>query len=158
MIAFCANDVPERAPVGRRFARYLAKEKAGPVSDLARVEAALTHVAPRDPIAHGLPWQERDGNRVLLSSSAELLRVGHDVLGATPRRVARAKALFQPLYLGVVRTGPQDVDVIELPEGVAQVLLETGGAALERAALPVDEEGFESLLESGLLVAEHYRS
>jgi hypothetical protein len=156
--AFSFRDPAERKPIGRRFAEFLSVVQAGPVSDLARVEAALTHVAPRDPVSRTLPWREQHGEEVVLAAGAELLRIDYDVLDRTARQLARAPRLKAPRFLGVVRSGSQEVAISELPAELAEVLLAAGGRPLRRTELPVGDEAVDELLDQGLLVPNRYRS
>jgi hypothetical protein len=156
MARFAARDEAVRAPVGRRFARFLARERDDAVADLARLEAALTHVAKSDPVARALPHAEAASDRVRLAEGAEILRIDHDVLGKEPARLKRTRRLAEPRYLGVVRTGAQEVDLLELSEALAHALTRAQ-EALSRETLPVDDDSLQQLLDSGLLVPERYR-
>lgn len=155
--AFARVDVPERLPIGRRFASFLARTHGGPLADLARVEAAITHVAPRDQVTQALPFQEGILERVRLAPGAEVVRVTHDVLGTSGAALKRARSLARARFLGVVRTGPQDVDLLELPVELGRALLEVGSKPIARSQLTIDDEACDELLASGLLVPERYR-
>lgn len=155
--AFAQTEAAERLPIGRRFAAFLARTRGGPLADLARVEAAITHVAPRDQVTQALPFQEGITERVRLAPGAEVVTVMHDVLGASGAALRRARPLAQPRFLGVVRTGPQDVDLLELPAELGRTLLEVGSKPILRAQLTIDDEACGELLASGLLVPERYR-
>ena len=56
-----------------------------------------------------------------------------------------------------MRTGPQDVDLLELPAELGRTLLEVGSKAVPRAQLTIDDATCHELLVSGLLVPERYR-
>lgn len=155
--AFAQADFAERSPIGRRFAAFLARTRGGPLADLARVEAAITHVAPRDQVTQALPFQEGIMGRVRLAPGAEVVTVTHDVLGASGAALKRARPLAGPRFLGVVRTGPQDVDLLELPATLGRTLLELGSKPIARTQLTIDDEACSELLASGLLVPERYR-
>ncbi len=155
--AFASADRPERSPIGRRFAAFLARSRGGPLADLARVEAAITHVAPRDQLTATLPYQEGITERLRLAPGAEVVSVDHEVLGASGAALRRARPLKERRYLGVVRTGAKDVDLLELPVALGRRLLDGGSKLHPRDQLPVDDEACEELLACGLLVPERYR-
>ena len=154
---FARVDAPERLPIGRRFAAFLTHTRGGPLADLARMEAAITHVAPRDQVSQALPFHEGVTERMRLAPGAEVVRVTHDVLGASGTALRRARPLPQPRFLGVIRTGPQDVDLLELPAELGATLLEMGSKTIARAQLTIDDDTCDELLASGLLVPARYR-
>jgi hypothetical protein len=155
--AFAAEDRPERSPLGRRFARFMARTQPGPLADMASVEASITHVSPRDPISQTLPFGEGRPERVRLASGAEVLRLEHDVLGRSSAALRRAPRLRASRYLGVVRAGPEGVDLLELPPALAEKLAKIGLEPIDRQRLPVDDAALHELLAMGFLVPERYR-
>ncbi|MFT3928179.1 MAG: hypothetical protein QM778_36965 [Myxococcales bacterium] len=155
-LAFSREDVPERSPIGRRFARFVGKTRGGPLADLATIEAAITHVGPRDQITQTLPFEEGVTDHVRLAAGAEVVRMDHDVLGISGAEARRVPRLAEPRFLGVLRSGAQDVDLLELPAAVGRALAELGGDTVARVQLGMDDAGFHELLATGLLVPERY--
>ncbi len=154
---FASADIAERSPIGRRFARFLRREQACAIADLAHVEAAVTHVMPRDPVAYALPSAEGLCARVRLARGAEVVRIDHDVLSHSGSRVKRAARLKEPRYLGVVRTGSEEVDLLELPQALGEKLIQVGTQLTRREDLPIDDESVDELLAAGFLLPERYR-
>ncbi|HEX6242065.1 MAG TPA: hypothetical protein VFZ61_14245 [Polyangiales bacterium] len=156
--AFCAEDEAERAPIGRRFARFLARRRPGPYADLARVEAAITHVAAREPWVDCLdPFEARDAT-LQLAPGVEIVRLDHAVLGASARTLARAPKLRAPSALLVLRrTGSERVDVLELPWEQAQRLSESQQRPMQRRDFAMEETTLEDLLRAGVLAPTAYR-
>lgn len=58
---FALDDVPARVPLGRRFATWLTRRTGGALTDLARFEAELAHLPPRDLALVALGSEPRDG-------------------------------------------------------------------------------------------------
>lgn len=154
---FAAAEQPERSPIGRRFAQFLSRTQPGPVAELARIEAAVTHVLPRCPIAHALSYEDGVTLRVKRARGAEIVRIEHDVLNHSGSKVKRAARFKHPHYLGVVRTGAEEVDLLELPVQLGEKLLEIGTQSIARSELPVEDDAFEELLAAGFLLPERYR-
>lgn len=155
--AFCAHDVDERSPIGRRFARFLQEEKPGPLSDMARVEAAITHVLPREPWLDCLDPREAKGPTLQLAQGVELVPLTYDVMGAEPSKLRRARKLRQARCLLVLRrTGAEAVDVLELPAIAAAVLEQSARRGLPRSAFAMEETTIDDLLAAGVLVPTAY--
>lgn len=157
LLAFCSEDQPERAPIGRRFARFLTQRAPGPHADLARVEAAITHVAPREPWVDCLdPFEARDAS-LQLAPGVEIVRIDHAVLGADARSVAQSPKLDAPSALLVLRrTGSENVDVLELPWEQAQRVAASQQRPLQRRELALAESTLEDLLRAGVLAPTAY--
>jgi hypothetical protein len=153
---FAASERPERAPIGRRFARFLARAEPGPLAELASVEAAITHVRPRDAFAAQLDASEAMDERVMLASGVEILRIRHDVLGAEVAKLRKLRPDAQPRTLLVGRASASDVDVTELPETCVRRLERAGTRGVMRGALGLDTETIDGLLAQGLLVPGQY--
>jgi hypothetical protein len=147
--AFSADDRAERAPIGRRFARFLARTQPGPCAELCALEAAITHAAVRPLWVDRLdPFEARDG-QYALAPGVEIVMVGHDVVSAPPGRVARARQLAEPRALLVLRRTGEPVDVLELPAPLARAL--TGSS--REAPLPADLFSEQPALRDELLGA-----
>lgn len=154
---FCARDTPVRAPIGRRFARFLAEERPGPVAELASVEAAITHVAPRDLLAASLDPAEARGDVLTLANGVELVNIEHDVLSVLPKDVVRAARVPEGRSLLILRGASGDVDVMELPGELAGRLLQSRQQPLRRTAFSADQTTLHELLAAGVLVPTAYR-
>jgi hypothetical protein len=154
--SFIEEDLPARLPLGRRFARWLTRRSPGPVADLARLEAAITHAQPPDAHTRGFSADEARDECRLLASHAELVRVEHDVAGAAPERVSKLQPTT-PRYLAVLRDAESLVDVMELPTSVGDALLgaRTTPRTPESLGLPVED--LVELTQAGLLVPAAYR-
>ncbi len=139
---FVAEDPFERAPLGRRFARWMARERPGAAADRASLEAALVHAAPCDPAGATLGVAQGEGGLVP-SAEIEVLELHHDVLGAGRDR------LDQPLYLVVRRAADGEVDLVEVEAEVA--------AALAAGCAPAGDEARERLAALGILRPERWR-
>jgi hypothetical protein len=155
---FADEDLPERTPLGRRFARWLAQAQPGPVADLARLEAAITHVRARDALAVQLDPHEAADDRVRFSSGVEVVRLNHDVASLSAAEARKARRLPEVRVLLVARAGEQDVDLIELPEQVAARLEQAGEPGTPRTALGLSEETVDELLEARWIAPLRYRS
>lgn len=155
--AFVARDAAERSPIGKRFARFLARHEPGPCAELSALEAAITHASPRAPWVDCLDPFEARGDAYALAPGVEIVRVAHDVMGTAAGRIARAPRLAEPRALLVLRRAGQPVDVLELPVSIAQVL-----AGSSRDA-PVPEQLFrdqpalrDDLLAAGVITPTVY--
>ena len=154
--AFARADAPERAPIGRRFARFLRSQRPGPLADLAQLEAAITHAAPRDAWTFSLdPCEARDA-RVRLSRGVEIVPLDYAVAGATARSVRRAKRLAEPLALLVLRSQDHAIDVLEIARDDAQALARARHEAVARTALGIADETLDALLRARVLEPEAY--
>lgn len=153
---FVREDAPVRAPIGRRFARFVAQHAPHTAAhDLARLESALTHPRAADAEADSL-----------------LEPFGRDLASDQPLRLAAGVALesfafdvledetsprSEPLHL-VIHTRAFGVDLVEVSSEVFAYLstLATEGEALPsqnpevRASLP-------QLRDAGVVVAARYR-
>lgn len=130
--AFLPDDVPERAPLARRFARWLNRNDTGAVADLAAYEAAVNHAAPPDAEADALG---PDGEGWRLADGVEQLSLKHDPTAPDcPER---------PTYLAIRRTSAGDTVVAELAAPIADV-----------AQLPAEQR--DSLAALGVLVPDRY--
>jgi hypothetical protein len=153
--AFVEQDAPARVALGRRFAAYLARERPGPIAELAALEAAVCHArAPSAELAT-LPAREAAGEQVTLAEHAELVHAEHAVASAEPSAVARLPK-GAAHYLGVVRGADGAIDVIALPEAAGRALLLGGGRPCERAELGLGDDDVEALLDAGLLAPAAY--
>jgi hypothetical protein len=153
---FAHADRPERAPLGRRFARWLAQEQESGVSDLMRLEAAITHVLPRDPLAVQLDPAEARGGELRLARGVEVVRLSYDVAELAPEKARRARPLREPRVLLVARAQGQDVDLIEVPAQLADVLERKGEGGAQRGELGLPRESIDELLEARWLVPVRY--
>ena len=153
---FARADRPERAPIGRRFASFLAREEASGVSDLMRLEAAITHVRPRDPLAVQLDPAEARGSEVRLARGVEVVRLSYDVAELAPEKARRARPLRAPRVLLVARAEGQDVDLIEVPAELADVLEGAGERGAQRGELGLSKESLDELLNARWLVPVRY--
>ncbi len=153
--AFSASDVAERAPIGRRFARFLAETRPGPIAQLGALEAAITHAAVRPPWVDSLDPFEGRGEDFTLAPGVEIVRIEHDVVGTSPGRIARARRLAEPRALLVLRRAGQPVDVLELPAALGEQLSAHDGP-LPRTLFAGDPALREELLHAGVLVPSAY--
>jgi hypothetical protein len=155
--AFVANEQPERAPLGKRFARFLARQAPGPCAELCALEAAITHVPSRAAWADCLDPFEARGTRLSLAPAVEIVRVAHDVVGVTPARVKRAPRLAEPRALLVLRRRGEPVDVLSLPAELAQRLEACGpDGVLPEDLVAGDPVLRDELLHAGVLVPTAY--
>jgi hypothetical protein len=153
---FSGTDQAMRVPIGRRFARFLGEHQPGPGAQLARVEAAISHVAPRDLQAASLDSFEARDDRLQLAPGVEIVVVEHDVLNVEPKQVRRAPRLPDARALLILRGTSGDVDVMELPLELATRAQQSGGKALLRAAFGMDDTTLDELLGAGVLVPAAY--
>jgi hypothetical protein len=154
---FCAADRDERVPIGRRFAAYLSAHEPGALADLARVEAAITHVAPREPWLDCLDPFEAKRAELQLAPGVEIVRIEHDVLGSSGSAARRARAFATPRALLVLRrVGASEVDVLELPAEQATHLAASAQTGLPRAAFAMEETTLDELVRAGVLVPTAY--
>jgi hypothetical protein len=156
--AFAAADRAERSPLGRRFARFLAAERPGALAELAAVEAAITHVRGRDPFAAQLDPEESADGRVALAQGVEVVRVHHDVVGASLSRLGKLRREPRARALLIGRAGESDVDLTDLPDETVARLSRAGERGVERAELGLAPDTVAALLERGLLVPARYTS
>ena len=157
LTVFCATDAWESAPIGRRFAGFLAREAPGPCAELANVEAAITHVPPREPWADCLDPFEASAPGLCLAPGVEIVRIDHDVLSTSPRALGRARRLAEPRALLVLRrVGADAVDVLELPWAQAERLLDNPGQPLAPATFAMEETTLADLKRAGVLVPVAY--
>jgi hypothetical protein len=154
--AFVAADVCQRQPIGRRFASFLEHVLPGPLAELARLEAAISHARPLDPAALALDPREARGTGLTLAPGVELLRVQHDVLALPAGRVARARALPAARGLLVLRGAGADVDVLELPQSLVERLERGRDTPLTREDFADEPEALETLIDCGALVPTAY--
>jgi hypothetical protein len=156
---FCAADAPERVALGRRFARFLERAAPGPCADLARVEAAITHVGPRAPWADCLDPFEAGTPELELAPGVEIVRIDHDVLGVSTRGLRNAHQLPTPRALIVLRrSGAEEVDVLELPWAQAERLHESSARPLPPARFAMEETTLGELMRAGVLVPRAYHA
>jgi hypothetical protein len=154
--SFIVEDAPARLPIGRRFASWLTRRSPGPVADLARLEAAITHAQPPDAHTRGFSADEARDERRLLASHAELVRVDHDVAGAAPERVPKLQRAT-PRDLAVLRDVASIVDVMELPTSVGDALLGARTTPRTPEALGLPTADWVELTQAGLLVPAAYK-
>jgi hypothetical protein len=115
ILEFAHSDAFERKPLGRRF---LSTLEPGPLADLARLEAALSHAAPADLEAATLrcvvpgPYRFRSGLE-LLSFHCRVDRALDPDWRAAP---TLPEPLDAPLHLAVFREPDGEVQVMELSE------------------------------------------
>lgn len=152
---FVREDGPVRAPIGRRFARFVrAHAPHTAADDLARLEAALTHPRAADAETDSLlvtgGMDDNHGEVLRLSGGVVLETFAFDVLEDT------AAPLDEPLHL-VVHTRAFGVDLMEVSSPVftyLSVLASEGTAPPPedpevRASLP-------QLREAGVVVPARY--
>jgi hypothetical protein len=155
--AFAAGDQPERAPLGKRFARYMARERPGPLAELCALEAAITHVPTRPAWADCLDPFEARGAAFALAPGVEIVPVAHDVVGVTPAKARKAAKLAEPRALLVLRRSGQPVDILELPAALARSL---SGSSRDQPLPPGlfagDPSLRDELLAAGVLVPTAY--
>lgn len=149
---FAAQDSPVRSPIGRRFARFLSETIPGPVAELCRVEAAITHVAPRDLLAASLDPLEGRGDELGIANGVEIVQVEHDVLNVEPSELASAAVLPGGCALLILRGASGDVDVMELPAAIAERVEASRVRPLPRSAFGTDEATLNELLSAGVLL------
>jgi hypothetical protein len=155
--AFAASDEAERTALGKRFARFLARTRPGPVAELCALEAAITHVPVRAAWADCLDPFEARGSALMLAPALEIVSVEHDVMGATPGRVKKAKRLPEPRGLVILRRSGQPVDVLELPAALARLFQASApGAAVPEDLFASDPALRDELLAAGVLVPAAY--
>ncbi len=130
--AFLADDRAERAPVARRFARWLRHNDTGQIADLAVYEAAVNHAAPPDAIADALGG---DGEGWRVAQGVEVLELASDP--------THPDCPVRPTYLAIRRSSGGDTVVAQLSGPL------TGVDALEQ-----DER--RSLGALGILVPDRY--
>jgi hypothetical protein len=155
--AFVASDEPERTPLGKRFARYLARERPGAVAELCALEAAITHVPIRPAWADCLDPFEGRGGAFALAPAVEIVLVTHDVVGVTPGKASKAQKLAEPRALLVLRRSGQPVDILELPAELARSLQDSSREQPLSAQLFSSDPGLrDELLAAGVLVPTAY--
>lgn len=155
--AFVEAEAPERAPLGKRFARYLARTQPGPVAELCAVEAAIAHAPTRPLWADCLDSFAGQNDAFRLAPALEIVIVAHDVLSASAGRVKRAKRLAEPLGLVVMRRSGEPVDLIELPDALARALQANAPEApLPDALFAGDLTLRDELLARGVIVPVAY--
>jgi hypothetical protein len=154
---FVARDQPERAPIGRRFARHLARERPGPYAELCAVEAAISHAPIRPAWADCLDPRQGRGQALALAPSVEIVMVTHDVVGVTPGRISKARRLAAPQALLVLRHSGQPVDVLGLPAELARTLQASSRERPLPAELFADDPALrDELLTAGVIVPTAY--
>jgi len=154
---FCAQDVPVRAPIGRRFARFMAEQRPGPIAELAQVEAAISHVAARDTLGASLDFADARDDQLKVANGVEVVRITHDVLSVEPQQVTRAPALPEARALLILRGRTGDVDVMELALEFAARIEQSRERPLPRKLFGLDDATLNELLAAGVLVPARYR-
>lgn len=154
--AFAERDAPARTPIGRRFASFLAQTQPGPISELAHIEAAITHAPPRDLIARSLRGDESRDGLLELASDVQVLEVAYDVLNLQPGRVKSARPRAQPYALLVLRSSEGEVDLLEVDAGVGRQLAESRTQPIHSAARSDHTSSITELQRAGVLVPRSY--
>lgn len=158
--AFVAGEAPTRAPIARRFARFLAAEAPGAVADVAAYEAAVAHPEPPDPAVDAFgPLARPLDDRIRRAPGVELLRPGIDVRGLVARLEDDPDGLPEDLdalpteaqILAVRRTAGGDVLVAELSPGAAAAFEALADGPKPAAALGLDATEQRSLQTLGFL-------
>lgn len=151
------GETPERRPIGRRFASFLAgSNEPSQWIDQARFEAAVTHAPPADMAEATLGAQAAAGDRVQAARGLALVTVESGVTTEPDALADAIGPLDAPMTLAVRRAPDGEVDVVQLSAQAAEAL-----HAAERptalADLGLDADEREGLLQLGLLVPEAWR-
>lgn len=122
-LAFAEQDAPDRLPIGRRFAGYLAARARevpalAELADLARVEAALCHAPAPDP--GELCLRDEPGRGLRLARGVERLEVTHDVEAGLKGKAP--KPLRSPRHYVAAREAEGEVSLLRLSAAAGQAL------------------------------------
>lgn len=140
--AFILRAPPERAPLGRRFARFLESEGHELAAAHARFESAVVHSSPASPEDKLRRRLLGRGDRYLLASSVELVRSPYAIEDdAEPADIP----LGERAYL-MRREDDGDVSILSIDPALADALEAHGALSFEE--LP------EDLFAEGYLLAE----
>lgn len=151
---FTWEDPPARAPIGLRFAAWLAEALGeGVVTDQARFEAAVVHAPAGEPAEHTLRGDQPASDRLRRATGAALLRVTHGV--STDPDVLTAEGagpLDGPMWLLVQRLPDGEVAVYQLSDEAGPAVHALGDRAGPLAAVSPEERA--ELVRLGALVPE----
>lgn len=157
---FLASDKPERRPLGRRVADFLAREEPQPLAQLGAFEAAVSHADTVDPAEALFGVDGARGELVALAQGFELLHAGYDVVElATGLQAGQPTVPAQrPTDLAVARGPEGDPIVVDLSERAAWALARLADGPLPRRELGLPAAEVATLEELGLLVAVRWRA
>ncbi len=146
---FLDSEGPERwvrQPIGRRFAGFMAGEQPGPLADLARFEAAITHARAPDLITTTLGSEAAADTTVRFNPRAEIVQVNHDVtdVALAPQDEAQSWLVW--------RAVDGDARLLAVSHTAAQALLATRGEPVDLETLRLDPEEASQLVDYGVLV------
>ncbi|TVQ86196.1 MAG: hypothetical protein EA397_20405 [Deltaproteobacteria bacterium] len=163
---FVAQDPPVRALIGRRFATWLLGHAEGPLVDLARFEAEVTHLGARDEVMTALGDFEPHVP-VRLTPGVVILRAEVDVMELTAaadfgdievqpdlslRDVDGEPIPREPTSVGMIRGLDGSVEVTPLEPEVAGALLRLS----EGAVLDLPAQDRQLLASRGLIRPVRY--
>ena len=145
--AFTPVDPLQRAPIGRRFARYLAAKGPEDAADLARLEAAITHAGPPDAAELTLGVDQPAAGTLRLAAGVELVVVRHDPARLLEDPTAPLMLLDEPQTLLIRRTAEGERLVLRLLAATGAAL---AAGPVEPGAIDPDER--DELVSLGALV------
>ncbi|MEC8425603.1 MAG: hypothetical protein VX000_17575, partial [Myxococcota bacterium] len=146
------NTRTERAPIGQRFARFLASaNEPRQWVDQATFEAAVTHAVPGEAGQATLGSVRAAGDMVTTATGVTLVRVEHGVTTEPAAVDAAIGPLDEPMDLAIRRAPDGEVDVVQLSTAAANALaMATAPSMMADLGLDADER--DGLLRLGLLV------
>jgi hypothetical protein len=155
---FVQQDGLLRAPLGERFAGFLAREWPGQAADEAQLEACFAHLPLPDMDTASLPAEEAADDRMSRPRHVRVFSVNYAV-SADPDAIDAERGLARmspPLHLAAVRRPDGEVELMELEAEVAETV-----ALADVPAWPDDlglaPDAALALLEAGVLVPAAYR-
>jgi hypothetical protein len=154
---FVAEDTLVRAPIGRRFAAWLAARHASgytvPLASLDAValESSLVHAPPPDPAVATLSGGPVRDARCRMAPGVARLQLQHEP-GALLR--GRARRLRAPVELAVIRQADGEVEAVQLSPRAAAA---SEAMRVDSLVPDVPDEEREALLAAGVWRPEAWR-
>jgi hypothetical protein len=156
---FAGEDQPERKPLIRRFAGFLADKAPGATADMARYEAAIMHPEPANATADALSEETAEKHQTWVTcSGVEIMSFDADL----PRIIAEIDDLPQELpcrhhHLAMRRATDGDLVIIELSDSAAADLQRGFETDLAHNEWTMDAREFETLHRLGFLTPSRYQ-
>jgi hypothetical protein len=145
---------PTRAPISRRFARYLQETGAGALSDLARYEAAINDPEPPDPWAACLAWHDAEGALVRRAQGVEVLSLSVDIgelTEALQGEDEEREISERPHHLLIVHKAGGTRELSEVSAEAARALSMLNDGPREGHLLGLQPSEYEALKEIGAI-------
>jgi hypothetical protein len=163
--AFCAWDLqnPQRVPIAKRFAQFLANTASGPLSDLVHYEAGLMHPEPPDTMGISLGWTEPEGDLVKRANGTEILHLSVDIdrlIEAIQIEEEKGEEIDVPerdYHLLMINQAGGEMLVLEISKEASQALERLEAQPMAEDLLGLEQEEIDMLKRAMAIIPCHWR-